>query len=265
MELLNAYILLGVFAGTMAGLLGVGGGLLIVPVLLYLWQPSGLGAELAMPLAIGTSLAVIVFTSLSSVLAHHRRGAVLWSMVGKLTPGILVGTLLGALLATATSAALLKIIFALFEWFVAAQMFFTAQRSSAHGEKLGMLTTTAAGTFIGSVSALVGIGGGTLTVPFLNACKLSMRQAIGSSSACGVPIAIGGALSYLYLGWGHNGLPEMTWGYIYAPAMWAVALSSVVFAPIGAALAHRLATSTLKKIFAGFLMLLGAWMFLSAF
>ena len=273
-EIFIAYAVLGAFAGIMAGLLGVGGGLIIVPVLVFLWQPefSGgeqLGGSQTVQLAIGTSLAVIVFTSLSSVRAHHLRKSVLWPVVWKLTPGILVGAWLGAALASVMPQNMLKITFGLFELLVAAQMSFSLRRASQapHQELSGTLVSGIgmglAGIVIGAVSALVGIGGGTLTVPFLNACKVRMQQAIGTSAACGLPIAVGGALSYLILGWNHEALPVASMGYVYGPALLGIAVTSVLFAPLGANLAHRLPTSTLKKVFAGFLALLGLWMLAS--
>jgi uncharacterized membrane protein YfcA len=264
LETLIAYGLLGAFAGTLAGLLGVGGGLVIVPVLIFLWQPeivggAPLGGSQAVQLAIGTSLAVIVFTSFSSVSAHHRHGSVLWPVFWRLTPGILLGAFLGAMLASSLPQDDLKTVFGLFELVVASQMIVGAhtlkQRSMPGALGMGL-----AGSVIGAVSALVGIGGGTMTVPFLNACKVRMQQAVGTSAACGFPIAVGGALSYMMLGWGNVQLPTGSAGFVYGPALLGIALTSMLFAPLGAALAHRLPTPVLKRVFAGFLVLLGVWM-----
>ena len=273
MELIIAYGLVGAFAGTLAGLLGVGGGLVIVPVLLFLWQADGLGGAQSVQLAIGTSLAVIVFTSLSSVRAHHRRGGVLWSVFWRLVPGILLGSGLGAAVAALMPQAWLKAVFALFELAVAAQMALAVRAStpapaattSSSTERslpapLGMGLV---GTLIGAVSALVGIGGGIMTVPFLNACGVRIQQAVGTSAACGLPIAVGGSLSYLVLGWQNTALPAGSLGYVYGPALLGIAAISVLFAPLGAALAHRLPTQVLKKVFAAFLALLGVWMLLT--
>jgi uncharacterized protein len=260
MDMFIAYALLGVFAGIMAGLLGVGGGLIIVPVLVMLWQADGLGgAQQMVQLAIGTSLAVIVFTSISSVRAHHRHGSVLWPVFWRLTPGILLGAALGAMLASAMPQDTLKLVFGLFELLVAAQMSLRLRPAALN--KLPSATGMGlAGVLIGSVSALVGIGGGTLTVPFLDACKIRMQQAVGTSAACGLPIAVGGALSYLLLGWGNAQLPAEAVGFVYLPALAGIAVTSMLFAPLGATLAHRLPTAVLKKVFAGFLALLGLWM-----
>jgi uncharacterized membrane protein YfcA len=263
MDMFIAYALLGAFAGTMAGLLGVGGGLIIVPVLVMLWQADGLGGSHMVQLAIGTSLAVIVFTSLSSVRAHHLRGSVLWPVFWRLTPGILLGAGLGATAAAAMPQAALKMVFGIFELLVAAQMALSLRPStdaSTTGGLPGALGMSVAGALIGAVSALVGIGGGTMTVPFLDACKVRMQQAVGTSAASGLPIAIGGALSYVLLGWGNVQLPVNSAGFVYGPALAGIAVTSMLFAPLGAALAHRLSTPVLKKVFASFLALLGLWM-----
>jgi hypothetical protein len=153
----------------------------------------------------------------------------------------------------------LKTVFGLFELVVATQMIVGAhtlkQRSMPGALGMGL-----AGSVIGAVSALVGIGGGTMTVPFLNACKVRMQQAVGTSAACGLPIAVGGTLSYVILGWGNVQLPTGSAGFVYGPALLGIALTSMLFAPLGAALAHRLPTPVLKRVFAGFLVLLGVWM-----
>ena len=261
--MLIAYVLLGAFAGVMAGLLGVGGGLIIVPALVMLWQADGLGGAQMVQLAIGTSLAVIVFTSISSVRAHHRHGSVLWPVFWRLTPGILLGAGLGAALASALPQASLKMVFGVFELLVAAQMLLSLRASAAASparDLPGPLGMGLTGGIIGAMSALVGIGGGTLTVPFLDACKVRMQQAVGIAAACGLPIAVGGALSYVLLGWGNTQLPAGAIGFVYTPALAGTAITSMLFAPLGAALAHRLPTAVLKKVFAGFLALLGIWM-----
>ncbi len=264
MDMLIAYVVLGAFAGTMAGLLGVGGGLVIVPVLVMLWQADGLGGSQMVQLAIGTSLAVIVFTSLSSVRAHHQRGSVLWPVVWRLTPGILLGAGLGATLASVMSQATLKMVFGVFELLVAAQMLLSLRSPvSASTNVPNTLGMGLAGGVIGAVSALVGIGGGTLTVPFLDACKVRMQQAVGTSAACGLPIAVGGTVSYMLLGWGNTQLPPASIGFVYGPAVIGIIITSMLFAPLGAALAHRLPTRALKKTFAGFLAILGIWMLAS--
>lgn len=258
---LLAYLLLGVAAGVLAGMLGVGGGLVIVPVLALLFAQQGFDATVVMHLAIGTSLATIVLTSLSSVRAHHRRGAVVWPLVRQLTPGIILGTWLGAFVAHQLPTATLRTLFGLFELLVAAQM--ALQLGAApHRPLPGRVATATAGGVIGAVSAIVGIGGGTMTVPFLTWCNVEMRRAVATSAACGLPIALSGALAYLLTGWQQAALPAGSSGYLYWPALLGIAVSSVLFAPLGAWLAHTLPVTTLKRFFALFLCVLGVRMLL---
>jgi uncharacterized membrane protein YfcA len=259
LEIIFAYCLLGVFAGTMAGLLGVGGGLIIVPALIIIWQSTAVGGVYEMQLAIGTSLATIVLTSIASVRAHHQRGNVQWNTVWRLTPGVVLGAWLGAAMATQMSGDSLKSIFGVFELLVAAQMAFGI-RPAPHRGLPGKTGMALAGSGIGAISAIIGIGGGTMTVPFLTWCNVTIHKAVGTSAACGLPIAIGGAISYLVLGWGNVALPSWSAGFIYGPALVGIAVTSMLFAPLGAALAHRLSTVVLKRSFAGFLALLGLWM-----
>lgn len=258
-EILVLYCLLGAFAGIAAGLLGVGGGLIIVPVLIAIWQSTGFDNVYQMQLAIGTSLATIVLTSLSSVYAHHRHGSVQWNILWLLTPGILLGAWLGALLATRLPGDTLRNIFGVFELLIAAQMAFAVKPPSQRGLP-GLAGMSTAGTVIGSVSAIIGIGGGTMTVPFLTWCNVVIHRAVGTSAACGLPIAIGGALSYLVLGWNNPALPQWSAGFVYGPALAGIAVTSMMFAPLGAWLAHRLSVGVLRRVFAGFLALLGIWM-----
>lgn len=251
-----AYLLLGAFAGTLAGLLGVGGGLVIVPVLAVLFAAQRIAPGSIMHLALGTSLATIIFTSLSSVRAHHAHGAVRWAVFARISPGILVGALLGALVADQLESRNLSLIFALFELTVAAQMWFGA-RPQASRTLPGRFALSAAGGVIGGVSAIVGIGGGTMTVPYLVWCNVAMREAVATSAAVGLPIAVSGALGYLYSGLEQADLPSASVGYIHLPALVGICLTSMLFAPLGARLAHRLPAARLKRFFALFLALLG--------
>ncbi len=256
------YAALGAFAGVLAGLLGVGGGLVIVPVLVWLFQEQGISQALQMHLAIGTSLATIVATSLSSIRAHHRRGAVLWPVVKQLVPGILLGTWIGAQVVHWLPAATLHLLFGCFELLVAAQL--ALELSAAPHRQLpnwpGMI---GAGTVIGYVSALVGIGGGVLTVPFLTWSNIPMRQAVATSAACGFPIALAGSLAFTFTGWSVTDLPAGSWGYVYSPALLGVAGASVLTAPLGAWLAHNLPSQLLKRFFSLFLVVLGIRMLLT--
>lgn len=255
------YLTLGLFAGVMAGLLGVGGGLIIVPTLAWIFHHQQVDDAIVMHLAIGTSLATIVVTSISSVRAHHRRGAVLWPIFWRLTPGIIVGAWLGAAIADALPSAVLSKVFAVFVLTVAAQMGFGA-KPAPHRELPGTAGMLTAGGVIGAVSAIVGIGGGSLTVPFLTWCNIAIRQAVATSSACGLPIALAGALGFVVTGLNAAGRPDWSLGYVYGPALVGITLTSMLSAPLGAKLAHTLPTEMLKKVFAAFLTLVGVKMLL---
>lgn len=256
------YLLLGAFAGVMAGLLGVGGGLIIVPVLAWIFRGQHFSESVVMHLAIGTSLATIVVTSLSSVRAHHQRGAVLWPVVWQLTPGIVVGAWLGAAIADGLSSFTLQKVFAVFVLLMSAQMGLGA-KPAPQRELPGAAAMGAVGGVIGVVSAIVGIGGGSLTVPFLAWCNISIRQAVATSAACGLPIALAGSVGFVITGLNAPALPAWSLGYIYGPALAGVAVVSMLFAPLGAKLAHTLPTELLKRVFAVFLMLVGIKMLLS--
>lgn len=256
MELLSL-LLLGMIAGLLAGLLGVGGGLIIVPVLAWLLHThADIPVHSLMQIAIGTSLATIVITSTSSILAHQRRGAVLWPVVWQLTPGIIIGTWLGAMIADALPSDTLKIIFAIFVLLVSAQLGFGAQ-PAPHQQLPKWLGMSFTGILIGKVSALVGIGGGSMTVPFLVWCNVSIRNAIATSAACGFPIAVSGTISFILTGWDVKDLPAYSSGYIYWPAFLAIVPTTLLFAPLGAKLAHTLPVAMLKKFFAVFLAVVG--------
>lgn len=256
------YLGLGSLAGLMAGLLGVGGGLLIVPVLMWAFALLGFASEVLVHLAVGTSLATIVVTSLSSIRAHHRRGAVRWELVRQLSPGILLGSLGGALVADWMSADWLRRVFAVFVLFVGTRMLLG--RKVRVGRQLpGQAGMWGAGGVIGAVSALVGIGGGSLTVPFLHASGVDMRQAVASSSACGLPIALAGGLGFVWTGWSEPGLPPGSTGYVYWPAFAGIVLTSILFAPLGAHLAHRLPVRALQRVFAVLLLGVGVKLLLS--
>ncbi|MBI5330510.1 MAG: sulfite exporter TauE/SafE family protein [Betaproteobacteria bacterium] len=243
----------------MAGLLGVGGGLIMVPFLTWAFAVQAFSPDYNIHMALGTSLAVIVLTSVSSLREHHAHGAVDWSLVRRITPGILIGALAGALVSVAWSDRGLKLFFTAFLFFAATQMLF-GLRPKASRSLPGWGGMTAAGAVIGLVSSWVGIGGGTLSVPFQIACNVGMHRAIGASAAIGFPIAVAGALGYALAGRGVAGLPEWSLGFLFLPALAGIAAGSWLTAPVGARLAHRLPVARLKKIFAGFLYLLGVKM-----
>lgn len=261
MEPFLLYPLVGAFVGVIAGLFGVGGGLIVVPFLVFIFRGQGMAPEIIMHLAIGTSLATIMVTSLSSVRAHHRHGAVLWPVFRKLTPGIIAGTLLGAAIVDQLPNNALRIIFGVFELLVAAQIGFGI-KTAPHRQLPGRAGMNTTGGVIGAVSAIVGIGGGTLTVPFLVWCNIGIRQAVATSAACGLPIAVAGTTGLIIAGWNATQLPTWSTGYIYWPAFAGIALASVLFAPLGAKLAHTIPADKLKRFFALFLAALGVRMLL---
>jgi uncharacterized membrane protein YfcA len=193
------------------------------------------------------------------VRAHHRRGAVRWDIFRQLTPGIVVGAFAGAVIADALPTVALRIFFGCFELAVAAHLWFN-RAPAPHRALPGAAGMSAAGGVIGAVSSIIGIGGGTLTVPFLTWCNVHLRQAVATSSACGLPIAVAGAIAFVVTGWGTPQLPPGAAGYVYGPAFAGIALASVLTAPLGARLAHRLPVASLRKYFALFLAALGVRM-----
>jgi len=256
------YLATGVFAGFLAGLLGVGGGLVIVPVLVFIFAAQHFPAELIMHLALGTSLASIMFTSISSLRTHHAHGAVNWQVVRGITPGIIAGTLGGTVLAAQLSTVFLKVFFVVFLYYVATQMLLNIKPKPSR-DLPGAAGMFGVGGVIGAVSSLVGIGGGTLSVPFMTWCNIRLHQAIGTSAAIGFPIAAAGAVGYIANGWGLGTLPAYSLGFVYLPALAGLVVASVLTAPFGARLAHRLPVAKLKKFFALLLYVLGTRMLLS--
>lgn len=257
MEAWWIFLLTGTFVGFLAGLLGIGGGLLMVPILIAVFTSNEFATDQVMHLALGTTTAIITLTSLSSLLTHHKHGAVDWWIVRHLTPGIFFGALAGTTLAAQLSSQTLGIIFVIFIYCAATQMWLNLrpQADFSLPNSPGML---AAGGLIGAVSSLVAIGGGLLTVPFLAACQIKLHQAIGTAAAVGFPVALASALGYAANGLLQTQLlPEYTLGYIYLPAFALVALAGVLTAPLGAKAAHAMSTNRLKKIFVGLLYLLG--------
>ena len=246
----------------MAGLLGIGGGGIMVPILttVFLWQEIDPGK--VVHLALGTSMASIIVTSLSSLRAHHIKGAVLWEVVKRMSPGVVVGTFAGTFLAAYLSTIFLAVFFAVFMAYVSVQMFINKQPKPCRTlPNVSGLSATGIG--IGGVSALVAIGGGSLTVPFLVWNNIGIKTAIGTSAAVGFPIAIAGAIGYLINGWSVTVADEYTYGFVYFPAVIAISILSFLTAPVGARLAHRLPVAHLKKIFALFLVILSLKMLLS--
>ncbi len=253
------FALLGAAAGTLAGLLGVGGGIIVVPGLAFLLAGGEVPPDRLMQVAVGTSLANIVVTSLSSIRAHHRRGAVRWPVVARMTPGIVVGAALGAAIADALPTRTLAVVFGVFLLIVAARLGYGGQ-PAPHRQLPGSGGLAAAGTGIGTLSSLLGIGGGTMTVPLLAWCNVPLREAVATSAACGLPIAVAGAAAFAVAGLDVAGMPDTATGYLYWPAFVAVAPLSVLFAPLGARLAHTIPVTALRRGFAVFVLVVGARM-----
>jgi len=293
------YSSVGVVAGLLGGLLGVGGGLVIVPMLVYCFSLQGVTDERAMHLALGTSMASIVFTSISSTWAHHRRGGIDWVVVRRASVGILCGTFVGTCLVAQVPAQYLKTLFVVFLCYVATHMAIGRKRNpspegdpaaqqlsndkqdngrceqpdapirTSTGRKAasrslpGPLGMIGAGGVIGLVSSWVGIGGGTLSVPFLVWHNLPFKSAIGTSAALGFPIAVAGAIGYLYNGAGVPDRPNHSLGYVYLPALAGIAVASVAMAPVGAKIAHAISVDVLNRFFAVLLFAVAARMVFS--
>lgn len=264
LEWLLAYLVLGAFVGFFAGLLGVGGGGIMVPVLTTMFAAQGFPREHMVHLALGTSMAAIVLTSISSLRAHHAHGAVRWDIVRGIAPGVLAGTFAGTFIAASAPTRPLAIFFGCFMAYVSVQMILNVKPKPSR-ELPGAGGLVGFGAGIGVISALVAIGGGSLSVPFMTWCNVRMQHAIGTSAAIGLPIALAGAAGYLINGWGSAGLPSGALGYVFVPALVLISVVSFFTAPLGARLAHRLPVATLKKIFAGVLILLSAKMLHTVF
>jgi uncharacterized membrane protein YfcA len=245
-------VALGGAGGVLAGLFGVGGGLIIVPALIWGLPLLGVPEDSTTHLAVGTSLATIVITSISSVWAHQKKDGVVWREFFRLAPGILLGAWLGGVVAGMLSGQNLQLIYGSFALLVGLHLWFNARATTGSlnpGNGIRLLS----GGVIGLISALVGVGGGTMTVPFLNAAGLEMRQAVGTSSACGIPIALAGTASFIFAGWGVANLPPGSSGFVYWPVAVIIVIGSVTLTPTGAWLAHRLPGTRLKQAFALFL------------
>jgi len=257
--LVAGLLLLGSCMGFLAGLLGIGGGMTMVPFMLLLLEAQGFPPELRIKVAVATSLATICFTSLASVRAHHARGAVRWPVALKLAPGIVLGSLLGAQFAGAMPALLMTLLFAAFVGFSATQMLL--ERRPRPGRQLpGTLGLVGASGAIGGVSSLVGAGGAFVSVPFMTWCNVPIHEAIGTSAALGFPIALAGTLGYVFAGRHLSGLPPGTLGYVYLPALLVIASASMLAAPFGARASHAMNVRQLKRVFAAMLYVLAVWM-----
>ena len=259
LSLILILLLMGVGGGFAAGLLGVGGGMVLVPFVTMIFSARQFPPTVVVHMAIATSLATILFTSLSSVRAHHLHDAVRWPIVARMAPGILLGSWIGPWVGKQLNTSVLALVFGLFVAFSATQMMLNKKPPPARDlpPALGMFGV---GALIGAVSGLVGAGGGFLSVPFMSWCNVKMHNAVATSAALGFPIALSGTLANMYFGWNEPGLPAYSLGYIYLPALLVIALTSVTMAPVGARAAHRMPVHKLKRIFAMVLYCLSAYM-----
>jgi uncharacterized membrane protein YfcA len=251
---------LGLGSGYLAGLLGIGGGMVMVPFITAILSHRAVSPDLAVKMAIATSMATIVFTSISSVRAHHQRGAVRWDLVRALAPGIVMGALLASLgLFTVLKGAWLALFFAAFVGFSATQMFLDKKPAPTRqvpgpGGLLGV------GGVIGFLAGLVGAGGGFVSVPFMTWCNVAIHNAVATSAALGFPVALANGVGYIIGGQGVQNLPPHALGYVWLPALAVIASCSVLTAPLGARAAHRLPVKQLKRVFACVLYLLASYM-----
>ncbi|TRW99045.1 sulfite exporter TauE/SafE family protein [Candidatus Methylobacter oryzae] len=252
-----ASILLGAVGGLMAGLFGIGGGLIIVPVLAMLFAAKGFPEELVMIMSVATSLATIVLTSIFSVLAHHRLGSVLWDKVLAMGPGIMAGAALGAVVADYIAGDVLRVIFIIYLLAMGVQMALQLKPKPGQQQPSKALDLGVS-CLMGLLSSLLGIGGGTLIVPFLVHFQTPMRNAVAIASACGLPISVVGTIGYALLGRDMVQLPDWSLGYIYIPSFIGIVLTSTFTAPIGAKLAHRLPSEKLKRYFSLLLFVMAA-------
>jgi len=259
------YLIVGACAGTLAGLFGVGGGLIIVPVLIYMFGVQGMDVTVIAHLAVGTSLATIIFTSINSMLGHHRKGAVNWLMVRYMTVGILVGAFLGQLAGYFIPGQRLQVVIGIFDLVMASRLVWALRDKKGvsetnEGERFEVPSKGwlgGAGGIVGFLSSLFGVGGGAISVPILSWKKMPMHGAVGTSAACGLPVAIFGALSAMLLGMDTPHLPAYSLGYIYLPAFIGIVITSMPFARVGVFISHRLPQIWLKGLFAFLLLLIG--------
>ncbi|MBM3373295.1 MAG: sulfite exporter TauE/SafE family protein [Betaproteobacteria bacterium] len=259
-----AYLALGAFVGFFAGLLGIGGGAAMVPVLAFIYAAKGFDAGQVVHLALGTSMATILFTSVSSVRAHHGHGAVNWAMVKRMAPGIILGTLGGALLASVLDVRLLSVVFTLLIYYISAQMFF-GKKPEAGALPISTSGLNISCALIGVISSLTATGGAALVVAWLVKRGIRVHEAIGTAAAIGWPLAAAGTAGYVITGLRQPALPEFSFGFVFLPGLAGIVIASMLLAPVGARLAHRTPGALLKKIFAAVLFTLATKMLISFF
>ena len=259
MMILGVYLAAGVVVGILAGLLGIGGGTVIVPILDITLPIQGVDFSIVHHMALATSMANIMFTSVTSARAHSKRGTVRWDIVKAMTPGLLVGTLGGTFVVSSIPTAPLKVIFCVFLAYTAFQMIMDIKpKASFHLP--GNLGLFLAGAFVGIVASFVGIGGGVIIIPFLTMCNIPMINTIGASAAMGFPIAVAGTIGFVLNGWGHAALPDYSLGFVYLPALAGLVVASMIVTPYGVKLSHSMPVKTLKRCFGVLLLLMAARM-----
>jgi uncharacterized membrane protein YfcA len=257
--LIAVFVALGAVVGFLAGLLGIGGGMTLVPFLTLIFTRQGFPLDHVVHMAVATSTATIVFTAISSAREHHRHGAVLWGIVLGLAPGIIAGSLVGPQIVGRMPTAWLAAFFGTFVAFSATQMLLDRKPKPTR-ELPGKVGLFGVGGAIGLVSSMVGAGGGFLSVPFMTWCNVKIHNAVATSAALGLPIALAGTVGFIVAGLSVQGMPPHTLGFIYLPALVAVVAASMLVAPIGARTAHRWPVKKLKRAFALLLYLLAAYM-----
>lgn len=260
-QLIAELALMGATAGFLAGLLGIGGGMIMVPFMTMILESKGFPSEHVVKMAVATSLATISFTSLSSVRAHHQHGAVLWPIARRLAPGIVIGATVGAQIAAALPTRVLGMVFALFIAYSATQMFLDRKPKPSRTLP-GTPGLLGMGGLIGLLSSVVGAGGAFVSVPFMTWCNVKIHQAVATSAALGFPIALAGTLGYIWAGRGLPDMPAGAFGYLYLPGLLVIASLSMLTAPLGARTAHRMDIRPLKRAFAVVLYLLAAYFLL---
>ena len=258
-QLLPLLLAIGCIVGFLAGLLGVGGAMTMIPVLTAIFAGEGFPPEHVVHIAIATSLATILFTSISSMRAHARRGAVLWRVVWALSPGIVVGSFAGPQIVAHMSAALVAALFAGFTGIAGAQMLLNREPRAAR-ELPGRPGLFGVGAAIGVVSSMVGAGGAFISVPFMIWCNVRVHNAVATSAAIGFPISVAGTLGYVVAGLQQPSLPPLTIGYVNLPALGGIVVASMLTAPVGARLAHRWPVARLRRAFAFLLFAICAYM-----
>ncbi len=257
--LIFAFVTLGAVVGFLAGLLGLGGGMTMVPLLTIVFTQQGFATEHVVHIAVATATATILFTSISSTREHHKHGAVLWPVVAGMAPGVVVGSLVGPQIVGGMSTWLLATFFGLFVAAAATQILLDRKPKPTR-ELPGRGGLFAVGGGIGLIASMVGAGGAFMTVPFMAACNVKLRNCVATSAAVGLPVAIAGTMGFVIAGWRQPGLPPWSVGYVYLPALLAIVVGSVTCAPVGARAAHRWPVKALRRGFACMLYVLAAYM-----